>query len=56
MPGILLKVPFSAYYQLHAGFLLGLFLGTEDGGDIPPKRGLTFSKLNLISVHLSQIT
>jgi hypothetical protein len=29
-----------------AGFLLGLFLNPEDGGDVPPKRRLTFNRLN----------
>jgi hypothetical protein len=30
---------------MHAGFLLGLFFDPEDGGDVPPKRRLTFNGL-----------
>jgi hypothetical protein len=30
---------------LHVGFLLGLFFDPEDGGDVPPKCGLTFNGL-----------
>jgi hypothetical protein len=30
----------------HAGFLLGLFFDPEDGGDVPPKRRLTFNRLH----------
>jgi hypothetical protein len=30
----------------HAGFLLGIFFDPEDGGDVPPKRRLTFNGLH----------
>jgi hypothetical protein len=30
----------------HAGFLLGLLFGPEDGGDVPPKRRSTFNGLH----------
>jgi hypothetical protein len=35
------KKPAATYF--HAGFLLGLFFNREDGGDVPPKRQLTFN-------------
>jgi hypothetical protein len=35
----------SAFCLLHVGFLLGLLFGLEDGGDVPPKRRLTFTRL-----------
>jgi hypothetical protein len=31
---------------MYPGFLLGLFLDPEDGGDIPPKRRLAFNGLH----------
>jgi hypothetical protein len=36
----------SARYLFHVGFLLGLFFDPEGGGDIPPKRRLTFNVLH----------
>jgi hypothetical protein len=37
---------FSACCLLHAGLLLGLLIGPEDGGDVSPKRLFTFTGLN----------
>jgi hypothetical protein len=33
---------------IHAGFLLGLFFDPEDGGNISPKRQLTFNRLHSV--------
>lgn len=41
----------SACYLLLAGFLLGLRLDTFGGGDVSPKRWLTFTGLHNIVSH-----
>jgi hypothetical protein len=40
------KAPLAASF--HVGFMLDLFFDPEDGGDVPPKRRLSFNGLHSV--------
>jgi hypothetical protein len=40
---MLVVIGFTSLPPASAGFLLGLLFDHEDGGDVPPKRRLTFA-------------
>jgi hypothetical protein len=45
----------SSQLLLHAGFLCGLLFDPEDGGDVPPRRRLTFNGLYGITSQKTEL-